>query len=128
MNARTNHGLTSLIFACQNGHKDVVKLVLDNSNNNIDMNTINNDGMTVFSTEHWIECNNLSWIDSIDGYLPKWKQRWCPNTSRQSEQNHWFEYKKWSWNDCISVSSFIKTKRSCQIWICHENVAKTDRF
>ena len=56
MNARTNHGLTSLMFVCQNGHKDVVKLVLDNSSNNIDMNTINNDGMTVF--QYW----TLNWM------------------------------------------------------------------
>ena len=48
MNAEAYHGLTLLIFACQNGHKDVVKLVLDNLNKNIDMNTINNDGITVF--------------------------------------------------------------------------------
>ena len=34
--------------ACANGHKDIVKLIMDNSDRNIDLNARNNRGTTAF--------------------------------------------------------------------------------
>ena len=48
LNAKSCHGLTPLLSTCQNGHKDVVKLLLNNLNKNIDTNTRNDHGMTTF--------------------------------------------------------------------------------
>ena len=42
------------MIACENGHKDVVQLLLDNSERNIDFNARNNGGWTAFI----IACTN----------------------------------------------------------------------
>ena len=47
LNAR-NSEACAFIVACAIGHKDVVKLMLDNSNSNIDLNARDNFGCTVF--------------------------------------------------------------------------------
>ena len=48
VNARTNLGNTAFMLACQNGHKEVVKLLLDNLDRNIDLNARTNHGTTAF--------------------------------------------------------------------------------
>ena len=42
------------MLACLNGHKDVVQLLLNNSESNIDFNAKHNSGMTAFN----IACKN----------------------------------------------------------------------
>ena len=48
LNARDAYGFTAFMNACINGHKDVVKLLLDHSDNNIDVNATDNAGWTAF--------------------------------------------------------------------------------
>ena len=51
LNARNSEACgerTAFIVACAIGHKDVVKLMLDNSNSNIDLNARDNFGCTAF--------------------------------------------------------------------------------
>ena len=48
MNARCVLGWTALMCACQDGRKDVVQLLLDNSKRNIDLNARSNRGLTAF--------------------------------------------------------------------------------
>ena len=47
LNARNEYGQTAFISACLKGHKDVVKLLLDNSD--IDLNVRNNHGFNAFA-------------------------------------------------------------------------------
>ena len=48
-NARTDMELTTLMWACSKGHKDIIKLLLENSEDrNIDLNARTNDGFTAF--------------------------------------------------------------------------------
>ena len=47
-NSEASGERTGFIVACAIGHKDVVKLMLDNSNSNIDLNARDNFGCTVF--------------------------------------------------------------------------------
>ena len=44
----SNIGWTALFYACSNGHKDVVQLLLDNSERNIDLNAKSIGGLTAF--------------------------------------------------------------------------------
>ena len=46
LNIKDEDGFTAFMVACQNGHKDVVQLLLDNSERNIDLNAKSNFGMT----------------------------------------------------------------------------------
>ena len=62
-----------------------------------------------FNTEHWIECNNLSWIDSIDFLFPKWTQRCCP-ILENSSKNHQYEYSKYYWNEAFCTKHWIECK------------------
>ena len=48
MNARNYAGLTAFIHVCKYGRKDVVKLLLENSEGNIDFNARDNYGWTAF--------------------------------------------------------------------------------
>ena len=47
LNSKDEYGATALMWACFNGHKDVVKLLLDNSER-IELNAIANNGGTAF--------------------------------------------------------------------------------
>ena len=47
LNVKDNFGWTPFMWACKNGHKDVVKLLLDNSER-IDLNARNNFGTTAY--------------------------------------------------------------------------------
>ena len=47
-NARSDAGVTALMFACIKGHADVVQLLLDNSERNIDLNARDDVGWTPF--------------------------------------------------------------------------------
>ena len=49
LNARDNNGGTAFMWACRNGHKDIVQLLLDHhSDPNIDLNAKDNFGCTAF--------------------------------------------------------------------------------
>ena len=39
---RSDIGMTALVFACSNGHKDVVQILIDNSETKINLNARNN--------------------------------------------------------------------------------------
>ena len=48
--ARCNRGMTALMYACKDGHKDVVQLLLEleHSALNVELNARSNDGSTAF--------------------------------------------------------------------------------
>ena len=48
LHIKDEDGFTSFMVACLNGHKDVVKLLLDHSETNIDLNMEANFWMTAF--------------------------------------------------------------------------------
>ena len=48
LNIKDINGATALMWACYNGHKDVVQLFLDHSDSNIELNARDNDGWTAF--------------------------------------------------------------------------------
>ena len=48
VNIKDNNGFNALMVACKKGNKDVVQLLLDNSERHIDLNARNNGGLTAF--------------------------------------------------------------------------------
>ena len=48
LNLKGERGMTPFMIACQNGHQDVVKILLDHSEGNINFNAKDNRGWTAF--------------------------------------------------------------------------------